>query len=188
MPRSQILASKAEDHLLKLWDAGTDLEPEGLCVHPTFVECLAIDPGGRSLSSGDDSVVEKLWDVESVNELGEISGLGKKVIAVTFSTNGWRRRTMRNSRKPDRRLSRTWGQVAFATHSRRPPRAERGDQPGWDAARDGGVDRRIRRWNQATGQEMRSIGGCALAVFAAPFSRDEIRLASGGDKALIRVG
>ena len=56
--------------------------------HEESVTCLAFSPDGKTLASGDDAGVVRLWDLDSKHEALSLKAHSTAVKSIAFSTDG----------------------------------------------------------------------------------------------------
>ncbi len=120
-PDGSRLASIAQDHTLRLWEAATG---RAIAVaggqQGDFVEAVAFSPDGRRLASGGDDGTVRLWDAHSGARLAVCRGGTGLVKLIAFSPDG--RRLVSTGDSPDD-LSRLWDAATGTLLSALPGRA-----------------------------------------------------------------
>jgi eukaryotic-like serine/threonine-protein kinase len=177
-PDGQTLVSGGWDGTVEVRRLGTDQVRR--LGHAGPVQCVAFAPDGRTLASGGADGTAKVWDaaMEQEQPLQHASG----VYAVAFSPDGrtlasggidldlpvrlWDVATGKERLSPLRGHTKPVRSVAFA--------------PDGKLLATGSVDRTIKLWDVATGQEQCTLRGHEDGVFGVAFSPDGKTLASAG--------
>ena len=84
-PDGTRLASCADDHSIKIWDAQTGAEIHWLKGHQDRVSQLCFSPDGNSLASGSDDRSIKIWDTRTGIEIRTLAWIDRE----TAETNAW---------------------------------------------------------------------------------------------------
>jgi hypothetical protein len=88
-PDGRRLASAADDHTVRVWDAASGAELFCLRGHERRVYGVCFSPNGRLASAADDHTV-RVWDAASGAELFCLRGHERRVYGVCFSPDGRR--------------------------------------------------------------------------------------------------
>ncbi|KAF5320359.1 hypothetical protein D9611_011274 [Ephemerocybe angulata] len=159
----RIIASGANDGLVRLWDATTGKAQCKLKGHRDQVTSVAFSPDGTRIVSGSGDRTVRVWDASTGVVLSVLEGHSRWVSSVAFSRDGtrivsgsydktlrvWDTSTgMALSVLEDHRSSAT--SVAFS----------------WDGTRivSGSYDRTVRVWDALTGMVLNVLEGSDLAV------------------------
>jgi len=86
-PNGRILASSSADGTIRLWDAETGESLRIIDGHKRGVWCVAFDPTGEVLASGDDDCV-KLWETNSGNLLNILEMNTEGAVSLAFDPMG----------------------------------------------------------------------------------------------------
>lgn len=87
-PDGQLLATGAEDHLVKLWDPGTGECLATLAGHLADVNCVAFSPDGETLASASDDGTIRLWNVATRISRAILTSHEDEVVGLRFAPNG----------------------------------------------------------------------------------------------------
>ncbi|MDX2038147.1 MAG: protein kinase [Isosphaeraceae bacterium] len=82
------LISFGGDHLIRRFDMETGRELGSLVGHEDWPSCLAVDPSGRIIASGDFSGRVMIWDEEAGRLVREFAGGVGRIRAIEFSADG----------------------------------------------------------------------------------------------------
>jgi WD40 repeat protein len=191
-PDGKHLVSGSWDGTIKIWDVAVTRTCTRLIGHHGRVGSMAFSPDGkRIVSAGVDGLI-KLWDVESATELKTLHtarGIWLPASSVAFSPDG--------KRIVSGGFSGTFTTWDAATGN--PTTAFRGPKPhvtaiamaispdGKHLATSGGVDKTVRIWDMARGEEVMTLKGHDSLVHCAAFSPDGRLLASGAGDPNIKI-
>lgn len=172
-PDSKLLATAAQDNILRIWDVADAKELRRLEGHTRTPWRLAFSPDGKTLaSSGEDQGV-RLWDVASGKLLAELRGHQQTVWFVAFAPDG---KTLVSC--GDDGTIRLWD-VAGRHETRQLLGHQHGVWPvayspdGRTLASGGGTqDGTVRFWDVATGRELRQCPGHHGGVWPLAYAPD----------------
>jgi WD40 repeat protein len=86
----KILATAADDEIVRLWDIESGKEVAALAGHEGPVYSVEFSPDGKTLASGGYDYTMKLWEVASRKEIATLKGHGGAVRSIAFSPDGRR--------------------------------------------------------------------------------------------------
>jgi WD40 repeat protein len=187
-PKSQLLASAAEDETVRIWNARTLREAfPALKGHGGRVYGVAFDPDGKLLASAEEKTV-RIWDPATGKEVRVFEGHAGRVRCVAFSPDGkllasaaedgtvriWDAQTRREALRVLKGRNVTVYGVAFS--------------PDGKLLASGAADQKVRLWNPATGQEiLPEPAGHGGAVRCVAFSPDGKLLASSSEDGTVAL-
>jgi WD40 repeat protein len=90
---NRTLSSGGDDHVARLWEAGTGRLVAVLGTPERTVRCALFSPDGRHVVTADDARRVHLWDVETGNEVGGWAA-GVAITAAAISPDGRRLATL----------------------------------------------------------------------------------------------
>jgi WD40 repeat protein/ABC-type dipeptide/oligopeptide/nickel transport system ATPase subunit len=184
-PGGNQVASGSADRTVRVWNLGSEAEPQVL-KHNGWVNAVAYSPSGDRIVSASADKTVRLWDPARNKEILILMGHEDDVLSAAFSPDG--RRVVSGSKD---KTVRVWDAASGRELS-----VLRGHEGGVTAAGfspDGGrivsgsYDNTIRVWDAASGKELSVLRGHQGGVRAASFSRDGARIVSGSDDRTVRV-
>jgi RNA polymerase sigma factor (sigma-70 family) len=170
-PNGLTVASAGQDFRVRLWDIADGKERPNLRAtspvigvggdqqHAWQVNAVAFSPDGKTLASGSNDEIIRLWDVDQGVEKAALTGHGLFILALAYSPDG-------------RMLASAAGSYDKAAAARLDPNI--------------GYLGELKLWNLATGKEIASLKGHSQRVTCVAFSPDSKTLASGGEDGTIR--
>jgi WD40 repeat protein/serine/threonine protein kinase len=182
------LASGDSDGTLELWDIPTRRQL-GFRKHGSVVYAVAFSPDRRTVASGSMDGTVKLWDLATLNEEASLPH-GANVRYLAFSHNG---KTLATATTTES-FVRVWDianrkeKRRFEGHQNAPITALAcaGSEPKFASASRNHVGNNflgeIKIWNSDTGQDLGTLMGHALPVYALAFGPGTKTLASAGGK------
>ena len=203
-PDGKMIASAGEDHNVRLWDADTGKHLKTLMGHTNDVNSVCFSPDGKTIAStsgnflGSDDHTVRLWDAATGKHLKTLTGHTWAVFSVCFSPDGktiasasgdetvrlWdadtgkhlytldkSHRSAVNSvcYSPDGKIIATASGMLIDEHS---PESD---------------DNKIRLWDAATGQHLRTLIGHSVWVNSVCFSPDGETIASASADGTVRL-
>jgi len=87
-PNYPVIASSAEDALIKIWDADTGLEERTMAGHQDAVQCIAFHPKGIAIASCSADMMIKVWDTEEYKCIKTLQGHDHNISGITYSRDG----------------------------------------------------------------------------------------------------
>jgi len=87
-PNYPVIASSAEDALIKIWDADTGAEERTMAGHQDAVQCIAFHPKGSSIVSCSADMTIKVWDTEEYKCTKTLTGHDHNISGITYSRDG----------------------------------------------------------------------------------------------------
>jgi WD40 repeat protein len=87
-PDGRRLATGADDHTARIWDAESGKQLATLSEHSMRVWTVAFSPDGRRLATGSQDSTARLWDMDTGKQLFTLAGHTGTVMALAFSPDG----------------------------------------------------------------------------------------------------
>lgn len=87
-PNYPVIASSAEDALIKIWDADTGVEERTMAGHQDAVQCIAFHPKGIAIASCSADMTIKVWDTEEYKCTKTLQGHDHNISGITYSRDG----------------------------------------------------------------------------------------------------
>jgi WD40 repeat protein/3',5'-cyclic AMP phosphodiesterase CpdA len=180
-----LLASGADDRMVRLWGAATGREIRRFEGHRGRVLSVAFAPGGEHLASGADDGTARLWDVATGHEIRRFEVQRCAVTSVAFAPSGEQLAGGANDstvRLWDtaggdeiRRFEGHGGEVGSVAFS-----------PGGTLLASGADDGTVRLWDAASGSEIRRFG-VHLGQVCVAFSPDGKKLAGSAADGTVHI-
>ncbi|KAF6759000.1 WD40-repeat-containing domain protein [Ephemerocybe angulata] len=183
----RVIASGAEDSLVRLWEASTGkamivLEGHN---HGEWVNSVAFSRDGTRIVSGSDDKTVRVWDASAGMALSVLEGHTNSVHSVAFSGDG----TRIVSGSEDRTV-RVWdastGMALSILEGHTKPVTSVAFSEDGTRIVSGSMDR-MRVWDASTGMALRVLEGHTGWVYSVAFSRDGTRIVSGSVDKTVRV-
>lgn len=73
---------------IHLWNVSTRKKESAVLKGPSYIYSLSFSPDGRTLASGGNESIVRIWNLPEGNVAREISGFDRRVRSVAFSPNG----------------------------------------------------------------------------------------------------
>ena len=203
-PDGQTFASGSDDNTVRLWNANTGEYLRTLTGHTEGVNTVsgidgitfqkwdvdrmsvAFSPDGQMLASGSDDNNVRLWNANTGESLGILTGHMEEVNSVAFSPDG---QTLASG--SDDNTVRLWNANTgeylrtLTGHSRNVNSVA--FSPDGQTFASGSDDNTVRLWNANTGEYLRTLTGHTEGVNSVAFSPDGRMIAGGGDDNTVRL-
>jgi WD40 repeat protein len=180
------IASGAEDHTVRVWDAESSAELHVLRGHEDGVSSVVFSPDGRRIVSGGWDRTVRVWDAEIGAQIRVLGGIEYGVSSVAFFPDG-------------RRIASgafDWEVRVWDTESGAELCVLRGHKksvtsvalsPDGRRIASGAEDKTVRVWDAESGTELHVFRGHENEVESVAFSPDGGRIVSGGWDKTVRV-
>lgn len=182
-PDARLLASGSNG--ISVWDVPTATLLARLA-EPSWMVTLAFSPDGKTVASGHDDNVVRLWDFETGKPLRTLCGHGDEVCTIAFNADGTQLATAGEDLlvyiwdvASGKRLCELKGHtdrvdsLAFSHSSHRIASA------GWDTS--------VRVWDPKSGELLAMLNGQGECVHSVVFSPDGQTLVCGDSDCVVRV-
>jgi len=182
----RFLAAAGDDHVVRLWDLGSDSPPRRMHGHTDWVRCVAFSPGGKTLvSAGDDRRV-LFWDLETQATRRSPRTHKGAVTSVSFRPDG---RFLAVTGREKALCIYDTNTLALAKEISCPCSDNRTVVFSPDGSRltVAGRNGVIRIWDVSTGAKIVDIDGHRRRVRSLAFSPTGLRLASAGEGRFLRI-
>jgi WD40 repeat protein len=154
--------------------------------HGGQVNAIAYAPDGKTLASGGDDQVVRLWDAATGREVRQFRGHTYPILAVAFAPNG---KTIASASAIHDNTIRLWdvatGREVWRV--RDVPAYCLAFTPDGKALASGGEDGQLRLYDAGTGKEQARLRGHEGPIRSVTFSSDGKRLASAGTDRILRL-
>ncbi|RLS85952.1 MAG: hypothetical protein DWI06_00800 [Planctomycetota bacterium] len=184
-----------EDYSIKIWDAGTGKELQTLKGHTSYVKSVSFSPDGKKIASGswDNSI--KIWDAETGKELQTLDGHTSYVESVSFSPDGkkiasgsWDKSIKIWDAETAEELQTLTGHTSFVESVSFSPDGKRLLSSSGDLRGNNQIEaNHFKMWDLATGKGFAILNNQRIHSYAATFSPDGKKIASGSDDNSIKI-
>lgn len=177
-PDGRLIATGAEDHVVRVWQRDTGRLERRLQGHSSAVTAVAFSPDGAIIASASNDRTARLWDAASGRLLHTLQGHVYHVYALAFDPRGrwlatasWDQTIQLWDLKTGAMVKKLRGHSAAVRAIDFSPDGNR--------LASGADDQTIRLWDSGTGKELKVLAGHTGPVEAVRFRPDGARLFSG---------
>ncbi|MEG4169714.1 MULTISPECIES: WD40 domain-containing protein [unclassified Microcoleus] len=184
-PDGQILASCSEDSTVRLWEVASGECLKTLQAHTSRVSSVAFRPDGKILASTGEDCTVRLWDVKTGHCLKTVLGQSNPVNSVVFSPDG---QTLASSDRAVRLWNIKTGKCLKSIQDGHTNRLKSiAFSPNGDLLASGFSDTRVRLWDTAICECLKSLEGHSAWVWGVAMSPDGKTLASFSEDPTIKL-
>ncbi|KAF5320246.1 hypothetical protein D9611_011284 [Ephemerocybe angulata] len=182
----RVIASGADDGLVRLWDASTGKAMSVLEGHKDWVRSVAFSRDGTRIVSGSDDKTVRVWDASTGMVLKVLEGHRQRVYSIAICRDG----TRILSGSEDKTV-RVWdastGEVLSVLEGH--TKSVTSIALSQDGTRivSASLDKTVRVWDASTGMAMSVLEGHTGPVTSVAFSRDATRIVSASWDKTVRV-
>ena len=185
-PDGTMVATGAQDHTVKLWEADTGNNVGTLYGHSDRVYWVAFSPDGTMLASGSGDNTVRLWDLATGTSSLTLHGHSDEVISVAFSPDG----TMLASGAKDNSV-RLWEVASGSVASTFPGHTHWvwsvAFSPDGRLLASGSVDGTVKLWDLDSRKIARTLSGHTAIVRRVVFTSDGTTVVSASDDTTVRL-
>ena len=187
-PDGKNITSGSWDNSIKIWDAETGKEVQTLKGHTSWVTSVSLSHNGKTITSGGSDGI-KIWDPEIGKELQTLTEHTSWVTSISFSPDGKKIASGSDDKsikiwdtETGKELQTLTGHTEEITSVSFSPDGKKllsasGDPSGTDKNKNAN---HLKIWDLSTGKELAILNKQKGSVYAATFSPDGKKIASGG--------